>query len=69
MIVLRILALLAMLFFLVVGLGSVGLLVVTGGKSDGPGAIFFYLGTCGGLSMAAVCFALWLSFRSASREL
>ena len=34
---------------LLVGLASLSVLIKIGGKSDGPGAIVFYIGAAGGL--------------------
>lgn len=39
----------AALFFLSVGFGSVWILVQIGGRSDGPGALIFYIGAFFGL--------------------
>ncbi|HEX5004389.1 MAG TPA: hypothetical protein VFV65_03690 [Gemmatimonadales bacterium] len=37
------------LVLLVIGLASLWVLVKIGGKSDGPGALLFYVGAIGGL--------------------
>ena len=39
------------LFFMAVGIASVWLLFKIGGKSDGPGALFVYIGAIGGLGL------------------
>jgi hypothetical protein len=43
--------------FLLVGLASVSVLVKIGGKSDGPGALVFYIGAAIGLFGAWVAVA------------
>ncbi|TFG45334.1 MAG: hypothetical protein E4H41_05355 [Gemmatimonadales bacterium] len=43
---------LAGLVCLAIGLGSIYVLVLIKGTSDGPGALFFYIGAVGGLWMA-----------------
>jgi len=37
---------------LAIGLASLWVLIKIGGKSDGPGALLFYVGAAGGLWMA-----------------
>jgi len=37
------------LVLLLVGIASLAILIKIGGKSDGPGAIVFYIGAAGGL--------------------
>jgi hypothetical protein len=37
------------LALLVIGIASVAILIKIGGKSDGPGALVFYIGAAGGL--------------------
>lgn len=37
------------LVLLVIGIASVAILIKIGGKSDGPGALVFYIGAAGGL--------------------
>jgi hypothetical protein len=39
------------MFFMVIGIASVWLLFKIGGKSDGPGALFVYIGAIGGLGL------------------
>jgi hypothetical protein len=43
--------------FLVIGLASVSILIKIGGKSDGPGALVFYIGAAVGLFGAWTCVA------------
>ena len=42
------------LLLLVIGFASLAILIKIGGKSDGPGALLFYIGAAGGL------FGAWL---------
>ena len=44
---------------LLIGLGCVWILVKIGGKSDGPGALMFYIGAVFGVGGAAILF--WLT--------
>lgn len=42
------------LVLLLIGIASLAILIKIGGKSDGPGAIVFYIGAAGGLFGAGV---------------
>lgn len=42
------------LALLLIGIASLAILIKIGGKSDGPGAIVFYIGAAGGLFGAGV---------------
>ncbi len=42
------------LVLLLIGIASLAMLLKIGGKSDGPGAIVFYIGAAGGLFGAGV---------------
>ena len=42
------------MMLLLIGIASLAILIKIGGKSDGPGAIVFYIGAAGGLFGAGV---------------